>query len=563
MDMKATIGHGSDENVHGFGKCYSRVHWAPHNAPVEETNDRHVSSRRAFLAALAGLGGAVALPGGASATSAWRAGTPALIPAAAPDLIRAPTFPEGIMAGVPRTDGAMLWTRAPRGVFEGDGSLALLVSRHDDLSSPEIATTVTAAKQADGCVHFPAAGLRPGEEYYYQFRGRDTASPIGRFRTLRPADSAEPVRIGFFTCQGYTEGYYAAHRHLAAEDLDLVIGLGDYVYEATAPGPRGIDFNIYPQIMPAMRAKYTFYRQDADLRAMHAKHAFLPLWDDHEFRNNYTKNKWSFPEPFFQSKKSAAWATWFERMPVPRSAAELTRTYRSLRLGRTVELFALDTRQYRDDQPCGDGGGKACPDADNPARTMLGTAQKSWLFGGLRDSGADWKLLANPNMMMGMVSGANGERAYLDTWDGYAAERTELLSLAADRVENLLVVTGDDHDTFAAELWNTGFGPGSAPANPPGTRRAGVEFVVPSVTSTNTGDSKGAAGARTEEQNRLSHNSHLKLVDMVQHGYGVLDVDGDGARFSYREVDKLSASAGVRTSYEFTVPGGNATLERH
>ena len=185
------------------------------------------------------------------------------------------------------------------------------------------------------------------------------------------------------------------------------------------------------------------------------------------------------------------------------------------------------------------------------------------LFRSLRTSGARWKVLANPNMMMGMVSGANGERAYLDTWDGYGAERTELLSLAADRVENLLVVTGDDHDTFAAELWNTGFGPGSAPANPPGTRRAGVEFVVPSVTSTNTGDSKGAAGARTEEQNRLSHNSHLKLVDMVQHGYGVLDVDGDGARFSYREVDKLSASAGVRTSYEFTVPGGNATLERH
>jgi alkaline phosphatase D len=532
---------------------------------VDDTNERSVTSRRAFLAALAGVGGAVALPGGtASAGSAWRSGTPMLATAAdlAPDLTRAPKFPEGVMAGVPRTDGAMLWTQVPRGVFEGDATLALVVSRRQDLSSPDIVTTVTAPKSADGTAHFPATGLAPGEVYYYQFRGRDTASPVGRFRTLRPADSQAPVRIGFFTCQGYTEGYYAAHKHLAAEDLDLVIGLGDYVYEATAPGPRGLDLNLYPQTIGAMRAKYAFYRQDANLRAMHAAHAFVPLWDDHEFRNNYTKNKWSFPELFFQQKKASAWQAWFERMPVPRTAEELTRTYRSLRLGATAELFTLDTRQYKDDQPCGDGGSKACPEADAAGRTMLGAAQKAWLLGGVRASQARWKLLANPNMMMGMAVGANGERAYLDSWDGYGAERTELLSTIANQVQNCVVVTGDDHDTFAAELWNTGFAPGGAPSNPAGTRKAAVEFVVPSVTSTNTGDSKGAAAARTEEQLRLGRNGHLKLCDMVQHGYGVLEVTTAEARFAYRQVDKLSATAGVTTSYQLRVPEGRVELER-
>ncbi len=513
-------------------------------------------TRRTVLGTLGAVGAAAAVPIQA------HAGTPVLRRAAdaSATLVTGATFPEGIMAGVPRTDGATLWTRVPRGVFEGDAELAVVVSKNRDLSSPVIVETVIAEKQWDGCVHFQAAGLAPGAEYFYQFRGKDTASPVGRFQTLRPADSNEPVRIGFFTCQGFTEGYYATHRHLAQEELDLVVCLGDYVYEATVPGVRGIDLNLYPQILPTMRAKYTFYRGDADLRAMHAQHAFLPLWDDHEFRNNYSKDNWTLPELFFKEKRSEAWHTWFERMPVPRYAGDLTRTYRSLRLGRTVELFAIDNRQYKDDQPCDDGGSIVCAAADVPGRSMLGPAQKTWLEDGLRGSGARWKVLANPNMMMGMVTGAAGERAFMDTWDGYGAERTDLLSLAADRVSDLVVVTGDDHDTFAGELWNTGFAPGS-PGNPAGTRRSGVEFVVPSVSSTNTGDLKGTAGARTEEQKRLQYNPHLKLIDMRQHGYGVLEVTGDEAKLSYRAVDKLRPDAPMTTSYEARTARGSSRIE--
>ena len=511
--------------------------------------------RRTLIGGLTALGAATAAP-----AQAW--GSPVLRTAAdsSATLVTGATFPEGIMAGVPRTDGATLWTRVPRGLFEGDAELAIVVSRQRDLSQPDIVETVIAQKQWDGCVHFEATGLAAGEEYFYQFRGKDTVSPIGRFQTLRPADSNQPVRIGFFTCQGFTEGYYATHRHLAAEDLDLVVCLGDYVYEASVPGVRGIDLNLYPQILPTMRAKYTYYRSDADLRAMHAQHAFLPLWDDHEFRNNYSKDNWTLPEAFFQEKKSAAWHTWFERMPVPRYADDMTRTYRSLRLGKTVELFAIDNRQYKDDQPCDDGGSIICEAADAPGRSMLGPAQKTWLEQGLRSSGAQWKVLANPNMMMGMITGAAGERAFMDTWDGYGAERTELLSLAAERVSDLVVVTGDDHDTFSGELWDTGFAPGS-PGNPGGTRRAGVEFVVPSVSSTNTGDTKGEAGSKAEEQTRLQYNPHLKLTDMRQHGYGVLEVTRDEAKLSYRAVDKLHADAGVSTSYQVRTGRGSSTVD--
>jgi alkaline phosphatase D len=137
-----------------------------------------------------------------------------------------------------------------------------------------------------------------------------------------------------------------------------------------------------------------------------------------------------------------------------------------------------------------------------------------------------------------------------------------LLSLAAERVSDLVVVTGDDHDTFSGELWDTGFAPGSPGAgNAGGTRRAGVEFVVPSVSSTNTGDTKGVTGAKAEEQKRLQYNPHLKLIDMRQHGYGVLEVTQDEAKLAYRAVNRLQANAGVSTSYKARTARGSSTVE--
>ncbi|MFI6996467.1 alkaline phosphatase D family protein [Nocardia sp. NPDC050175] len=554
-------------------------------------------ARRLFLTGAAAIGATVAMPG----FSAAAPGGPIL--RQAPDdrgnLLRDVAFGNGVMAGVPRTDGATLWTRVSGGPFGTgsagtgvpdtgsggsgsgtgsgsgsaglDGRLAVIVSRNENLSSPDIAEQVTARGNADGTVHFDATGLRPGEQYFYQFRAQGTESPVGRFKTLRPADSNEPVRIGWFTCQGFEEGYYATHRHLADEDLDFVVCLGDYVYEFTAPGVRGVEVNAYPQVLEQMREKYRKYRSDADLKLMHSKHAFVPIWDDHEFRNNYTKVGWTFPllaqadtAVGFQQKKQWAWQAWFEHMPVPRFAGDPLRTYRTVRVGKTVELFAQDARQYRDIQGCGDSLTPiVCADADDPARSMLGSTQKKWLLDGMAGSDATWKVMANANMMMGMVVDDQGKRAWLDTWDGYGAERTDILSRAAKDIKNMVVVTGDDHDGYAGELWDTGFAPGTPSAeqvNAPGTARAGVEFVVPSVTSHNTGDTS-ESGAHTEEANRLDKNPHVKHIDMVRHGYGVLEAVSSEVRFHFRDVDKLNQNAGVSTSKSLRVPSGQAILE--
>ena len=536
-------------------------------ADVDGTGSGSGLTRRAVLAGFAATGAGVALP----ATRAR--GAPLLL--TAPDRPRALTsgaaFPDGVLAGCPRTDGATLWTRVP-----GGADLALVVSRRADLRRPERVLAVRSAEGSDDTVHVDLTGLQAGAEYHYQFRGADSASDVGRFRTLRPPDSRQPVRIGFFACQAYTEGFYAAHRHLAEADLDLVVCLGDYVYDASFPGVRGLDANLFPQTLGAMRRKYVAYRRDPDLRAMHARHAFVPMWDDHEFRNNYSRDGWTFPLLYgdlagldilipHQRKMAWAWQAWFEHMPVPRVPGDPLRTYRRLRLGRTVELFTQDSRQYRTAQACGDpDAGGPCAAADDPANTMLGPAQEAWLLRGLRASRASWKVLANADMMMGMAVDDAGSRHSMDAWDGYGAERTRILSAIARDVRDVVVVTGDQHESYAGELWDTGFAPGTASgaqANPPGRRRASVEFVVTSVTSANTGDQHGATAATTTAGERLARNPHMRAADLASHGYGVLEADERGVRFDYRFVDRARADAAADPGPSFHVARGSRRLE--
>jgi alkaline phosphatase D len=250
-------------------------------------------------------------------------------------------------------------------------------------------------------------------------------------------------------------------------------------------------------------------------------------------------------------------------MPVPRVPGDPLRTYHELRLGRTVELFTQDSRQYRDPQACGDQIVSApCPDAD-AARTMLGERQRDWLLRGLRSSRATWKLLANADMMMGLAVGADGARHSMDAWDGYGAERRAVLAAAAE-VGDVVVVTGDQHESYAAELWDTGYAPGSASgaqANPAGRRRASVEFVVTSVTSANTGDQHGSAAAAAEGGKRLALNPHIRYADLSAHGYAVLEARPDEVRFAYRFVDRADSDAPVTPGPAFRVARGSARLE--
>lgn len=501
-------------------------------------------TRREVLAR--GAAGGVALAGW-SAVPGWARKRP-------PRLLRGATFPQGVAAGAPRRGGISLWTRADG--LEGPArDLLLQVAEDPGFRKVIHSRRVQADPQRDWTAQarVRSRALKPHREYWYRFESADGGSPPGRFRTLPPRDSAQPVRIGFWTCQAWTEGYYNAHPELAAEDLDLVVCLGDFIYEygGASPLPGRDDPVGTARDLGAYRAKYRLYRTDPGLREMQAAHAFCFLWDDHEVTNNYWREG-AKDGAGFAARKAAAYRAWFEHTPVP--VIDGTRIYRSVRVGALVDLFLLDERQYRDIQPCGDSNLTPCPDATTP-RAFLGAAQKQWLQDGLRRTSAPWKVLANGDMMMGLDQPAPGTPKFVDTWDGYQAERAELVSSwLRDGVRDVVVMTGDDHDNYAGLVTTTGHSGGT-----PGA----VEFVVPSMTSQNTSELlAGSPAGAVSEADTAAINKHIAYVDQHHHGYCVLEASRDEVRVAFRHVTTVSArTIGVTTARTFRVARGQVALE--
>jgi alkaline phosphatase D len=290
-----------------------------------------------------------------------------------PGLARGVAFEQGVAVGAPRRAGVTLWTRVAGAA--GPARLGVQVAADPDFKRTLISRRVLSDPGADHTVHVRLQDprLKPGETYWYRFVSADGGSPAGRFRVLPPRDSHETLRIGFWTCQSWTEGHYSAHPHLAAEDdLDFMVCLGDYIYEygGAAAGGRADPLGT-ARTLDQYRAKYRLYRSDPGLRAMQAAHASYFLWDDHEVANNYWREGAS-DGAGFAARKAAGYRAWFEHQPVPRiGSPQSTRIYRSVRAG-LADLFFIDDRQYRDRQPCGDSFLTPCPEATAPGRAMLG-----------------------------------------------------------------------------------------------------------------------------------------------------------------------------------------------
>jgi alkaline phosphatase D len=473
-----------------------------------------------------------------------------------------------VASGLPRPAGATLWTRLDGA--EGPGRIAYEVATDPGFRHVVRHGRLPATPENDFTAQVRIAGrpLRPAQEYFFRFETVGEHSPIGRFRTLPPRDSRTPVRIAFWTCQDYRVGHYAPHRAMAAEDLDLVVCLGDYIYEdrssltrTNIPGREdttGANHDGVAITLDDYRAKYRLYRSDAALRALHAAHAMCFLGDDHEVVNDYWREGGGgVVTPGFAQRRAAAYRAWFEHIPAVRiGGAQSTRIYRSLRVGALADLFFIDDRQYRDVQPCQDTPLLPCDETRAPGRTMLGPAQKAWLKAAMRGSDAPWKVLVNGLMMMGLDQPLPGAPKFTDTWDGYEAEREELVSFwRSNGIEDVVVMTGDDHDNYAGVVTTTGGADGL-----PGA----VEFVVPSVTSDNTAELLGGLEAEgaVGEVNARALNPHLVLVDQRHHGYCVLELDPQEARVLFRHVasrtDPLSQTT---TRYRLRVARGTTRVE--
>lgn len=397
---------------------------------------------------------------------------------AAPRLWARPAFSAypfslGVASGAPLPDGVVLWTRLAPDPLNGGGLPPADIEVRWEIARDEAFRNVVRQGKARAgaheahSVHVEADGLEPARWYWYRFMAGDAISPVGRTRTAPAAGAAaERLRLAFASCQQYEQGFYAAHRHMAAEDLDLVVFLGDYIYESSW-GVRHVRKHEAPEpySLEQYRNRYARYKSDPDLQESHAAFPWLVTWDDHEVDNDYANDRSEDLDPNFLVRRAAAYQAYWEHMPLRASArpnGPHMRLYGRHDFGGLARFFVLDGRQYRDHQVCPRylrGGSNVvddlnCPSRLEPQRTLLGVEQENWLYAGLSGSRAKWNIVAQQLLMAQADRKPGPERQFWsDGWDGYPAARARLLRAIHERQPaNPLVIGGDVHFNCVADL---------------------------------------------------------------------------------------------------------------
>lgn len=481
-------------------------------------------------------------------------------------------FTLGVASGDPTSTSAVIWTRLAQRPLEPDGGMGsgrLVVSwevANDDSFRNVVKTgRATAAMELGHSIHVDVDGLSPDRWYFYRFMVSDATSPVGRLRTAPATGAATPLRFAVASCQHYEFGHFTAYRHMAAEELDLVTHLGDYIYEygeeQFTSNQNRIRAHVGLEIrtLDDYRRRYAQYKSDAMLQAAHAHCPWIVTWDDHEVDNNYAA---SIGENVMESdeqvhaRRAAGYQAWWEHQPVrvPRvkSWADLT-IRRGFDWGSLARLWVLDGRQYRSDQPCSDGDKVVpCGEWAEPSRTMLGQAQERWLHDGLGTSRGSWQILANQVMVAPFDSAAGSEtRLALDQWSGYPAARDRLLGAIAQHAPNrTIVLTGDIHSSWVNEL-KSSFSARNA-------RAVATELVGTSIAS--GGDGSERSTYVTDAL--LAENPHVKWQHN-RRGYFTCRVTPEAWQVQYRTVPFVSRpDAPIETPSRWRIIRGRAAVER-
>jgi alkaline phosphatase D len=414
------------------------------------------NSRRSFLKQSTSLAGAVLLS--ACATGPFRrvgkfTGYP---------------FSLGVASGDPWPDGFVIWTRLAPEPMVGGGMLpepvevSWMVAEDEGMGRVVRRGRSIARPEWGHSIHVEVEGLRADRWYWYQFKCGSEVSPVGRTRTAPSiGKELDKLQFAFVSCQHFEAGYFDAYRHLVKDNVELIIHLGDYIYE-NAGRDKQVRKHAGGEIISLedYRNRYAQYRMDPALQLAHAAAPWLVTWDDHEVDNNYAgevSEEINVSPRELLKRRAAAYQAFYEHMPIRQGNlpdGPDMQLYRKISYGNLVDFFVLDTRQYRTDQPCGDGRKFPCAQALSPKASLLGNAQREWLFNGLSRSTARWKVLAQ-QVMMARVDRSEGEgqEFSMDQWPGYEMERRRILQVLKDRkIQNPVVLTGDIHSNWANEL---------------------------------------------------------------------------------------------------------------
>jgi len=457
--------------------------------------------------------------------------------------LTAPVFRHGVASGDPRSDRVLLWTRV-------SGATGEVAVRWTLAANPTLTRVVARGETRTGAardftVKVDATGLTPGTTYYYRFEALGSRSAIGRTRTL-PADGTERVRLALASCSNYPYGYFNVYARLAERsDLDLVLHLGDYIYDyqqgryadPDLAAARAVDPPTEILALDDYRRRYALYRTDPDLQAAHRQHVFVCVWDDHEIANNAWRDgaeNHQANEGDYHVRRAAAYQAYLEWLPVREApSARQPQLYRSFAVGDLADLVMLDTRVIGRDAQVDRAD---VLDVEDPRRSLLGAGQEGWLEGELAESrraGVRWQVLGQ-QVMFAPQTAAGQTAGNADSWDGYRVSRSRVLDMVErHKVENLVVLTGDVHSSWAYDLPR-----GISDAYDPATGRGslGVEIVCPAVSSP-------VPFTRENAAERLAAittaRSHLKFMDGLSRGYVVLELTRARLQADWWHIDSV------------------------
>jgi alkaline phosphatase D len=536
----------------------------------------HLDRRRLLHLGAFGAG-ALVVPGVASAVSAARG------------------FTHNVASGEPSQNSILLWTRY---VAKGGARLAAEIAESKTFDKVVAGGEAIASPDTDFTAKVKIDGLAPGRWYFYRFRAPNgETSPVGRTRTL-PDGPVDRFALGLFSCSNLPFGWFNAYAHAAArDDLDLIVHVGDYLYEyARGDYPSAREAIAGRTIKPRSeiihltdyRLRHAAYRADPDLKRLLQTFPWIAMWDDHESANDSweggAENHQPDKEGPWSVRKAAAVRAYREWLPVSDA------TYEEYRIGDLATLFRPETRLTgRTHQLWLPGELKGQTDLKaaitafrdgpwhDPARTLMGMEQELQLAEGLRRStsaGVRWQVLAQQVVMGPIVLpdaaadwlGANasnetrastrvdilasslGVPPNLDSWDGYPAARSRILRSAQEAGASLIVLSGDSHNAWGFDLDEGG-------------KPAGVEFAGQSVTS--PGYESDGLRARPSDIARdlIGRNPLLKWAELEHRGYVSVELTPDRATGEWFLLDTIrQRSTALHGRHRMSVAHGTNRL---
>jgi alkaline phosphatase D len=473
-------------------------------------------------------------------------------------------FSLGVASGDPTPDGMVLWTRLAPEPLQADGgmgsaSVPVRWELAEDARFTRIVRSGTARADAawGHSVHVEPRGLPAGRRYFYRFIAGDQISQVGRTSTA-PAlgQSVDRLRLCYGSCQKYEVGYYDAYRHMVAEDPDLILFLGDYIYEGK-PDPKALRPHLNPEPMDVggYRVRYATYKRDPLLQGAHAAAPWLLTWDDHEVANDYADalDQNNTDRVTFLRRRAAAYQVYWEHQPLRASARPKgpnARLYHAVSWGDLARFQIVDDRQYRGPRACQPPELRAahkkyrdlvptCPDL-TADRTMLGARQEQWLMGELGSSRAQWNLLSQQTLMAPLPridpEHPEGPRLWsADTWSGYPLARDRIFRRWAEaKTPNPIALGGDIHSFAASDLHIDG-------------KPVAAEFIGGSITSL----------FHDEHVKKEAADAGIRFVENEVRGYGRVDLTRDHASVTFRGLaDATKPGSTISDLAAFTVEAG-------